>query len=186
MNVYDFDGTIYNGDSSIDFWFFCLSKQPSLIRYFPQQLFGVICFKLGKISKEKFKSSYFSFLKGISNIDIFVKLFWDKKQDKIKEWYKNIKKYDDCIISASPYFLLEEICKRICIQNLIATKVDQTSGQLLGNNCHGKNKSVFFVKHFSNAEIENFYSDSASDIYLAQLAKNAFIVKKNKLIKWEK
>ena len=45
---------------------------------------------------------------------------------------------------------------------------------------------LFFVKHFSDADIENFYSDSASDIYLAQLAKNAFIVKKNKLIKWEK
>ena len=25
--VYDFDGTIYNGDSSIDFFFFCLRKK---------------------------------------------------------------------------------------------------------------------------------------------------------------
>ena len=26
MNVYDFDGTIYDGDSSVDFFRFCLKK----------------------------------------------------------------------------------------------------------------------------------------------------------------
>lgn len=26
MNVYDFDGTVYAGDSTVDFYFFCLRK----------------------------------------------------------------------------------------------------------------------------------------------------------------
>lgn len=38
MNVYDFDGTIYNGDSSVDIYFFLLKRYPKLIAYFPKQI----------------------------------------------------------------------------------------------------------------------------------------------------
>ena len=30
MNVFDFDGTIYNGDSSKDFFFYCLKRYPKI------------------------------------------------------------------------------------------------------------------------------------------------------------
>ena len=30
MNVYDFDGTIYDGDSSVDFWLYSIRKKPSV------------------------------------------------------------------------------------------------------------------------------------------------------------
>ena len=86
MNVFDFDGTIYDGDSSVDFWLFCLSKEPALIRYFPCQFSGVFLYKAGKISKEKFKSRYFSFFEGLSDIDFYVKEFWNKQESKIKNW----------------------------------------------------------------------------------------------------
>lgn len=39
MNVYDFDNTIYDGDSSIDFYFFVLRKKPSIIFLLPKQLY---------------------------------------------------------------------------------------------------------------------------------------------------
>ena len=32
MNVYDFDGTIYNGDSTIDFYIYALKSKPSIIK----------------------------------------------------------------------------------------------------------------------------------------------------------
>ena len=32
MNVYDFDKTIYKGDSTLDFYFFCLRKKPIIIK----------------------------------------------------------------------------------------------------------------------------------------------------------
>ena len=35
MNVYDFDDTIYDGDSSIDFFKFFIKKDPSVITYAP-------------------------------------------------------------------------------------------------------------------------------------------------------
>ena len=45
MNVYDFDGTIYNGDSSVDIYFFLLKRYPKLIAYFPKQILGIVKYK---------------------------------------------------------------------------------------------------------------------------------------------
>ena len=56
MNVFDFDGTIYDGDSSIDFWLFCLKNDISLIRFFPLQLTGFFLYKCRVIDKKKFKT----------------------------------------------------------------------------------------------------------------------------------
>ena len=39
MNVYDFDGTIYDGDSTLDFWYFCLKKHPQILLYLPYHCF---------------------------------------------------------------------------------------------------------------------------------------------------
>ena len=36
MNAYDFDDTIYAGDSSLHFFVFFLRKDPSLIKYLPK------------------------------------------------------------------------------------------------------------------------------------------------------
>ena len=44
MNVYDFDGTIYDGDSTIDFFFYSLKKKPSLICYLPKQATGFLLY----------------------------------------------------------------------------------------------------------------------------------------------
>ena len=43
MNVYDFDKTIYAGDSTIDFWKFCMIRYPRCRRYI------TCCFILSKI-----------------------------------------------------------------------------------------------------------------------------------------
>lgn len=184
MNVFDFDGTIYNGDSSVDFWLFCLSKKAALIRYLPYQLNGAFLYKTGKLSKEEFKSRYFIFITEFLDIDTIVKAFWDKKEYKIKKWYMAIRKEDDCIISASPSFLLSEICSRLGIKNLIATEVDKQTGKLIGKNCHDKNKPDFYFNRFNNIEINEFYSDSKSDEPMAKLADKAFIVHKNTIIEW--
>lgn len=181
MNVFDFDGTIYDGDSSIDFWLFSLQRRPSLMRYFPGQISGAFLYKIGKITKEEFKSRFFSFIAGISDADLLVRIFWDKNERKVKGWYKKIRRNDDCIISASPHFLLSEICDRLAIRNLIATHVDMRTGRLLGKNCHGKQKREAFRERFGNTEIGEFYSDSLSDKPMADLAKKAFFVTKEKI-----
>ena len=46
INGYDFDETIYDGDSSVDFYFFCLGKNKKVLKQLPDQLKGFI--KWGK------------------------------------------------------------------------------------------------------------------------------------------
>lgn len=185
MNVYDFDGTIYDGDSSVDIYFFLLRRHPKLITYLPKQISGIVRYKLQLCSKEEMKESYFSFLRGVQTDKTFLDDFWDQNQKKIKKWYSNQQRKDDVIISASPEFLLKPVCKMIGVENLIATRVELSTGKFLSKNCHGAEKVVRFKEIFSETEIEGFYSDSKSDAYMAKLASKAFLIKKNSIMDWE-
>lgn len=112
-NVYDFDETIYNGDSTIDFFLFCLKRHPILIVFFFKIVFLGILMKFKIVSLDNFKQKFYLFLKYIKNIDKELNLFWKKHKDKIKDFYTNQKQETDVIISASPEWLLEPICKEL-------------------------------------------------------------------------
>lgn len=133
MNVYDFDKTIYKGDSTLDFYFFCLRKKPIIIKEFPKQIYSTILYKLGKITKTEFKENFYIFLNDLENIDNLLKEFWDNNQNKIKSFYLKQKNDDDVIISASPTFLLEPICRKLNIKYLIASKVDKNTRKICWN-----------------------------------------------------
>lgn len=182
MNVYDFDGTIYDGDSTIDFYLFCLKTNKKIIILLPKQIFSFILYKMKLKNKIYFKQTFFSFLKYMNNIDVIIENFWDKNICKITKWYKNQQKNDDVIISASPLFLLKPLEKKLSINKVIATEVNKKNGLFLGKNCYGKEKVNFFKKYYSLKNINEFYSDSLSDIYMLQLAKSGYIVKNKKNI----
>ena len=185
MNVYDFDKTIYNGDSTLDFYKFSLKKNPSLINYLPMQSIGCAKYMFGMCSKLEFKEKFYSFLKGINDTDSFINEFWDKNQNKIKQWYLDSQKDDDLIISASPTFLLNEICRRIGIKHLIASEVNKKTGVCEGKNCYGEEKVVRLKEVFEDHKIEEFYSDSLSDAPLSLLAEKRFIVSGNNITVWD-
>ena len=70
---------------------------------------------------------------------------------------------------------------------VIASRVCKKSGSLLGKNCKGKEKVVRFREEFGTVcTIENFYSDSKSDLPLARLAQNAWLCKRGKITPWHK
>lgn len=186
MNVYDFDKTVYDGDSTLDFYFFCIKKRPVVLKAVFKQFNGFLLFLLKKRNKTQFKESFFSFLSYINNIDDILNLFWEEKQSKIKNFYIKQKKEDDVIISASPYFLLKPICKKLNINNLIASNVDKQTGEYKGKNCKGEEKVIRFYDKFKNNEIEEFYSDSLSDTPMMKISKRAFLVKGDNIIKWKK
>ena len=179
INVYDFDKTIYNGDSTIDFYLYCLKKQPSIVLLLPKQILAFGKYKLKLKEKEYFKEIFFSFLKKIHNIDDKVEDFWLNNKSKIKAWYHEQKSNTDVIISASPEFLLKPICDELKV-NLIATKVDKNSGAFKSKNCYGQEKVIRYKKEV-NKKINKFYSDSLSDKPMMDLAKEKYLVKGNKL-----
>lgn len=183
MNVYDFDETIYSGDSTRDFYFYSIKKHPSLLRFLPKQGFAFLKYMFGIINKTQFKEKFYMFLSGIDDIDKEVNLFWDKNISKIKKWYLEGKKDEDVIISASPEFLLKPVSEKLGF-TLMASRVCKNSGKTDGENCWGDEKVLRFREVFPDAEVDEFYSDSLSDTPLALLAKKSFIVKENTLINW--
>lgn len=184
MNIYDFDGTIYNGDSTVDFYFFILKRHPAVALYLPKQIFSSVCFKAGKYSITEFKENFFSFLSEISDVSFETDLFWKKNIRKIMPWYYEKKKDDDLIISASPEFLLAPVCKILGNISLIASRTDMKTGKFTGENCKGEEKVKRFREKYGNAVIDDFYSDSLSDLPLARMAKRAFLIKKGKIHIW--
>lgn len=183
MNVYDFDKTIYDGDSSAHFLLYNYIKQPSLLKYVPSQLAAFFNYRFKKISKTQMKSIVYRYFQGIPDIDQRVNDFWKKHRKNIQLWYLKQRQEDDVIISASPTFLLQPICDELNIA-LIASLVDKKTGENLAENCYYKEKPKRFKEIYSLDEIDTFYSDSRSDDPMAQHAKKAVLVKKDKLMPW--
>ena len=183
MNIYDFDKTIYDGDSSIDFFKFCIIKNKKCLLIMPMFIIEVILYKLRIIKKEKLKSTFFSFLKYFNEIDEILEEFWNINIKKIKKFYLHQRKGSDLIVSASPEFLLKPISRKLNF-NLIATDIDLKTGLLKGKNCYGIEKLKRLEEHGIN-ECNEFYSDSKSDLPLRKIAKKGYIVKGKKIDNWE-
>ena len=181
INVYDFDGTIYDGDSSIDFFKFALKKDKKVCLKIPLIALAWLGYSLRIKKKEYFKSVFFSFVGLFSDLDSLVGAFWDNNEKKIKKFYLRQHDESDIIISASPDFLLAPLAKKMKFK-LIATDVDKKTGKLLSKNCYGEEKVRRFKE--TGKQIEKFYSDSLSDTPLAEIAKNAFLVKGEVVIPW--
>ncbi len=185
INAYDFDETIYDGDSSVDFYLYCLKRKPSIIIMAPIQIYGALLYFLKIKNKDFMKERIFSFLKRINNIDDYIEDFWIKHKKNIKEWYLKQKKKTDVIISASPEFLLKPLEKELGVERIIATKVNKYTGKFESRNCHDYQKIKRYESEMRRKnDIKRFYSDSIkSDKAMFEYALEAYLVKKNKIEK---
>ena len=183
MNVYDFDGTIYDGDSSRDFYLFCL-KRYKLYKTIPNTLWNLALLALHLREKTPAKQGVYSYYKYIPDVDDALEQFWKKNAGKLKEWYtKGKMRDDDVIISASPEFQLRPICDKLGVK-LLASRVDCHTGGYTGLNCDGKEKVRRFYEAFPGGKIDSFYSDSKKDTPIAHLAGSAFMVSGDKIEAW--
>lgn len=186
MNVYDFDNTIFKGDSTAKFYLFCLRRHKKIIFCSPSLLKAFLSYYVFKKGdKTDFKEKMFGFLRYCENIDEDIHEFWERNIKNIKKFYILQKNNDDVIISASPRFLLTPACEKLDIKYLIASEVDKKTGKYTGINCHGSEKVRRFRKQFGETEIDNFYSDSYSDTPLAEIALKAFLVKGDTITAWK-
>lgn len=181
VNLYDFDGTIYDGDSTLDFYFYCLKKQKSLIKYFPVQVLYTFLYFIKIIPKKKWKEMFFIFLKGIDNIELMINNFWELNYKKIKKWYFKKNHSNDIIISASPEFLLKNVVENLGAMKLIATIVDPKTGKFLSENCYGEEKVKRLSIEMPNIVVKEAYTDTFSDEPIIKLAKNGYLVTQNKI-----
>lgn len=184
--VYDFDKTIYKRDSSLDFWLFCLKKRPSIYKYLPIQIVMFILNKMNLVKTKKFKEIFFRFLEVFTSDEIEKNVyeFWEENKKYFCEWFLNRnKKGIEIVISASPEFLLYDICRENNIEIIIATDMNY-KGIIKGENCKGNEKVMKLNQNFKEYVIEEFYSDSDTDFPLVKLAKKAYKVKNGHIEDW--
>lgn len=177
--VLDFDGTIYRGDSSVDFFLFVLRRHPKAIKKLPAFFFAALAFLFHKCSKEHLKERFFAIVSAVPALNREVSAFWDVNEKKIYPWYQMREHGEDVIISASPEFLIEPIGQRLGVRAVIATKVAPDTGAFLSKNCHGAEKVTRFRDVYGDDSIEEFYFDSLSDLPLAKRSKAAYRVAKS-------
>ena len=184
MNVFDFDQTIYYGDSTRDFILWCFRHRPKTLLYLPLIGYAAVryyTFHIG--TKTDFKETMYRFLKATKG-EKDIERFWNEKLKGIKPFYKEIHRDDDVIISASPEFLLKPLEKELHF-TVIASKVDIRTGKYDGLNCYHAAKVSRFYERYPDGHIDAFYSDSYSDEPLALLADKAYIVDGDTLMEWD-
>ncbi len=185
MNAYDFDQTIYAGESSLEFILFYIKKDPQIIKFMPSVFKAVILYEMAKITFDDFTKKYAPALEQyFKENEVYaeqaVAEFWDKHEKKIKPFYRKIQREDDVIITASPEFMMHDICDRLGIKNLVATDFDIKTGEIKSA-CFREGKIDCFRKAFPDGVIDDFYTDSINDEFLFPYAKRVFFVKGNKI-----
>lgn len=183
MNIYDFDGTLYGGDSTLDFILYSLKKHPSLVRFLPGIGWKFAKYACKAIDKTTFKQGLYQLFSGY-DVEAELEAFWDLHQHKIFPWYPGQQEETDIIISASPEFLLRPICSRLGIRHLIASRVDPKTGAYTGKNCWGPEKVDRLQEELGITHCGKFFSDRYSDQPLADIADEAFLIVKGQIRPW--
>lgn len=183
MNVYDFDNTIFEGDSTFCFVRFIMRRHPRALLYLPRiGAAAVSYYLLHRGDKTRFKEKMYRFLK-VCKASEDVSTFWRLNLPRVKAFYHERHRDDDVIISASPEFLLKPLEKELGI-TVIASRVSPVDGRTDGLNCYHEEKVRRFYEAFPGGVINDFYSDSYSDEPLAKIAQRAFIVEGENITKW--
>lgn len=180
MRVFDFDNTIYDGESGFDIFMYYLKKEPKAIaKYIPKFGEGFVRYKMGKVPLESVKSEYGYILKEccahFSDIEQSIVDFWDEHEKKIKSFYPKIQREDDVIVSACPEVMLSEICRRIGVKHFIGTEVDLKTGEI-GRVCYREAKIAAYREQYGNEEIDEFYTDSVNDRAMMDISKDVYFV----------
>lgn len=184
MKVFDFDKTLYKGDSTLDFYKFCLKRHPSIALVLPSQLFAALRYATHIIEKTRFKECFYRFLTRLHNPEQDVEDFWHAHSDNMNTAIWEQASQGDVVISASPEFLIEKPCKERGLA-VIASQVDLNSGKTNGLNCWGEEKVRRFREKYPETMIDAFYSDSESDLPMALQAKMSYLVSGSKMYPWK-
>ncbi|WP_073507867.1 HAD family hydrolase [Streptobacillus notomytis] len=185
--VYDFDKTIYDGETSTDFMRFFLKRNPKYILKIYKVIHSLIYYRY---DLKKSKEIFFSILDDIEveYLKKEIHEFWVENKKKIFTWVydeiiENKKKAEELIlISATPSLFLEEISKELGFDKLIATTFFKQNkyfiSKINGKNCKHIEKVYKLKEYLPKFNILAFYSDSMSDKPLFDLAQKKYFISK--------
>ena len=95
MNVYDWDDTIYRGDSTMGLVFYAYLHRPKTLLSIPRTGICGLLFLLRIMPKRTFKQNLFHMFTLIDDMDDFVEAYTSSHLDHIKDWYLKHQQKDD-------------------------------------------------------------------------------------------
>ena len=175
MNVYDFDKTVFDGDSE-DYFFAWIYRDGKLPwNHFVYTVSEWLCARK-IISKTFARTLMYRVLKKLDDIDSLVEAYWDEHERHMLPWYAEVQQEDDVIATGTPRFLMEPMMRRLHVKHLVATEMDKHTGTIDGLFLGADLKVPAFYRQFPDGKIDRFYSDTWSDHFLADLAKEAYVL----------
>ena len=87
MNVYDWDNTIYRGDSTAGFIRYCFVKRPKCLLSLPRTAVCGLLYVLHLMPKKTFKQNMYHMFTYISDMESLVEEFTGSHMDHVKQWY---------------------------------------------------------------------------------------------------
>ena len=189
MTVYDFDNTIYDGESTFDYFLFCMKRHPRLVKWFFTMVSGLVRYKLCRISREELltlaEKCMFSMLAVCPDYDALAEAFWNKNIRKIKLFYLAQIDKEDVIATASFDYLILPCMRRLGLKNVICSTADLKNGKIT-RLCFRENKPKLFKQLFPGQTVHAFYTDSLNDRPMMQFAEKSFLVRGKKVIPVER
>ena len=185
IDVYDFDGTIYDGDSTVDFILFCLRRHPGVALSMPVIALAGIRLAAKQIGLTEFKSALFGEMVKRFSLTEEAKRFWqdEKTKAKLGAWfYERPRDLPIVIASASPEFELRYAADILGVKNLIGTRCDDVTGQLIGKNCKGAEKISRIREAMGEYTVRAMYTDDTkADGPLLAIAEERYKITHGKL-----
>lgn len=187
IDVYDFDGTIYDGDSTADFVLFSLRRHPSVLLGMLHVAAAALKLAARRYNLTQFKTVLFGEMSKRFNLEAEAEAFWlsEKTRAKLGKWFDSTPRDLPIVIaSASPEFELKHAAKILGVKTLIGTKCDMKTGALTGKNCKGAEKISRIREVIGEYEIRAMYTDDAkADGPLLAIAREKYIVTHGKVEK---
>ncbi|RDX25850.1 haloacid dehalogenase, partial [Bifidobacterium breve] len=98
MRVFDFDGTIYDGESLFDLYLYSARHDPKVFRFIAPVLRYAVKYKLGRATLEQMEYGVGRMAEGyltelnrsrrVASVEQLVNDFWDRNYPRIKPWYQ--------------------------------------------------------------------------------------------------
>ena len=183
MKVFDFDNTIYAGESLLDFFCFCAGRKKSLYACLPFVLYYLVLYKFNLVNEKSLYRDLNIFskyvLKDISSNKTLIDEFWNKYGHKLKPQFLSLISEEDVIITGAPDFLIDAIKFKLNTNNIISSKFDLETKEIKFL-CFGNSKAKVFQELFPDATIDEFYTDSLADSPMMRISKKSVLVKRHK------
>ena len=187
MRVFDFDGTIYDGESLFDLYMFSARYEPKVLRHLAQVLRYAVQYKMGRATLAQMERGVggvtCDYLHDVAasrrilrlggaapdaglageaaiaeGVSALVNEFWNRHMDRIKPWYEP--RPDDVILTASFDVTVGEACRRLGLNRLVSSTVDPRTMRVTCLNFNTNKPKRFREVVGPDTVIDEFYTDS--------------------------